>query len=100
MVAMKTPKFGFGRVVATPGAVAALKEAEQSPWEFLCCHLAGDWGVVDAEDKAANDQALKDGSRILSAYVFNGGEKIWIITEAEDDHGHRASTTVLLPDEY
>ncbi|MBY0458581.1 MAG: hypothetical protein K2V38_14675 [Gemmataceae bacterium] len=100
MVALKTPKFGFGSVVATPGAVATLKEAGQSPWEFLCRHLAGDWGDVDAEDKAANDQALKDGSRLLSAYVLNGGEKIWIITEATDDHGHRASTTVLLPNEY
>ena len=100
MVALKTPKFGFGRVVATPGASAALQEAGQSPWEFLCRHLAADWGDVDAEDKAANDQALKDGSRILSAYVLNSGEKIWIITEAIDDHGQRASTTVLLPDEY
>jgi hypothetical protein len=100
MVAMKTPKFGFGRVVGTPGAVAALKEAGQSPWEFLCRHLAGDWGDVDADDRAANDQALKDGSRILSSYRLNSGEKIWIISEAEDDHGHRASTTVLLPGEY
>ena len=100
MVGMKTPKFGFGRVVATPGAVAALKEAGQSPWEFLCRHLAGDWGVVDAEDKAANDNALRDGSRILSAYRLNTGERIWIITSAEDDDGHRESTTLLLPDEY
>lgn len=100
MVALKTPKFGFGRVVATPGAVAALKEAGQSPWEFLCRHLAGDWGDVDAEDNAANDQALKDGSRILSAYRLKSGEKIWIITEAEDDHGHRSATTLILPAEY
>lgn len=101
MVTLKTPKFAFGRVVATPGAIAALKEAGQSPWEFLWGrHLAGDWGDVDADDRAANDQALKDGSRILSSYRLNSGEKIWIITEAEDDHGHRASTTVLLPDEY
>jgi len=100
MVVLKTPKFAFGQVVATPGAVDALKEAGQSPWEFLCRHLAGDWGVVDAEDKAANDRALRDGSRLLSAYLLKSGEKIWVITEGEDDHGHRASTTVLLPDEY
>ena len=100
MVALKTPKFGFGSVVATPGAATALKESGQSPWEFLCRHLAGDWGDVDADDRAANDQALKDGSRILSSYRLKSGEKIWIITEGEDDHGNRASTTVLLPDEY
>ena len=100
MIAVKTPKFRGGVVVATPGAVSALQEAGQSPWEFLTLHLAGNWGTVDAEDKAANDNALRDGSRILSAYRLNTGEKIWIITSAEDDDGHRESTTLLLPDEY
>lgn len=28
------------------------------------------------------------------------GEKIWVITEATDDRGHRSATTILLPDEY
>lgn len=100
MIAVKTAKFQIGKVVATPGAVSALQEAGQSPWEFLALHLAGNWGTVDAEDKAANDNALRDGSRILSAYRLNTGEKIWIITEAEDDHGHRSATTLILPDEY
>ena len=100
MIAVKTPKFRMGKVVATPGAIAALEEAGQSPWEFLTLHLAGNWGTVDAEDKAANDNALRDGSRILSAYRLNTGEKIWIITSAEDDDGHRESTTLLLPNEY
>jgi len=27
------------------------------------------------------------------------GEKIWIITEAADESGHRAATTILLPSE-
>lgn len=100
MLVLKTPKFGFGRVVATPGAASALREAGQSPWEFLCRHLAGDWGGVDADDRAANDQALKDGGRILSCYSLKSGDEIWVVTEAEDDHGRRASTTVLLPGEY
>ena len=69
--------------------------------EFLSLHLAGAWGdELDAEDKAANDEALKDGSRILSAYILKTGEKIWLITEAEDDNGNREATTGLLPDEY
>jgi hypothetical protein len=100
MISMTTPKFQLGQVVATPGAVAALQEAGQSPWEFLSKHLAGDWGVVDSEDKASNDEAIEDGSRLLSAYLLRTGEKIWVITEATDDHGHRAATTLLLPDEY
>lgn len=100
MIAVKTPKFQMGKVVATPGALAALEEAGQSPWEFLTLHLAGNWGTVDADDKAANDNALRDGSRLLSAYLLNMAVKIWVITEAEDDHGNRQSSTILLPEEY
>ena len=100
MVALKRPLFNPGKVVATPGALEALEEAGQSVWIFLARHLAGDWGAVDAHDKAANDEALKDGSRLLSAYLLSTGKTIWIITEAQDDNGHRAATTALLPDEY
>lgn len=57
-------------------------------------------GDVCEEDRQANDQALLDGSRLRSAYRTSSGEKIWIITEAVDDSGNRAATTVLLPSEY
>jgi hypothetical protein len=57
-------------------------------------HISGDWGDVCAEDKATNDQALKDGDRVLSAYKV-GDVKIWIITEYD-----RSYTTILLPEEY
>ena len=95
MISVQNPLFNLGRVVATPGALAALEESGQKAWEFLARHLAGDWGVVDAEDKQANDDAVKNGERLLSAYKTKAGEKIWIITEAD-----RSSTVVLLPDEY
>lgn len=96
---MKMP-FQLGQLAATPGALEALQEAGQSPAEFLRRHVAGDWGDVPADDKALNDESLKDGSRLLSAYVTDKGKKLWIITEAEDDRGHRAATTILLPEEY
>ena len=63
-------------------------------------HLAGDWGDIDSEDKRLNDLALKDGGRLLSSYRTRKGTILWIITEAADDQGHRAATTLLLPDEY
>jgi hypothetical protein len=57
--------------------------------------------VVGTEDAEANNQALRDGSRLLSAYILNDGKtKIWVITEAEDDNGNRAATTILLPSDY
>ena len=102
MIAVNAKNILFkpGRVVATPGALEALEKSGQSVWMFLTRHLAGDWGVVDAEDSEANNQALKDGSRLLSSYRLATNETIWLISEAEDDHGNREATTALLPDEY
>jgi hypothetical protein len=91
----KEPLFSLGRVVATPGAIAALDEAEQAPQEFLVRHITGDWGVVPEEDKKANDWSVTNGARILSSYLTNKGTKFWIITEHD-----RSVTTFLLPMEY
>ncbi len=90
----------LGQIVATPGALVALAAAGTSPSTLLSRHASGDWGDLDAHDRAANDAALHDGSRLLSAYLVAEGVKIWIITEAADDDGHRAATTLLLPEEY
>jgi hypothetical protein len=92
--------FYLGQIVATPGALLALQTAGQIAQEFLVRHLSGDWGDLDHEDRSLNNAALVDGSRILSAYQTGKGERIWIITEATDDQGHRSSTTILKPDEY
>lgn len=95
------PKFSLGQLLSTPGALEAMAESGQTPMEFLSRHARGDWGEeLCDEDKRLNDQSLVDGSRILSAYKTRKGVKIWIITEAADDNGHRAATTALLPQEY
>jgi hypothetical protein len=93
-------KFRLGQVLATPGALEVIHRAGQEPLHFLERHAQGDWGEVDAEDWNLNDESVRDGTRILSAYRTLQGEKLWIITEAADDHGNRAATTILLPDEY
>lgn len=95
-----TKKFSLGRIVATPGAIQALLAAGQSADEFLSRHCTGDWGDLDDEDKALNDAALVDGSRILSAFTLRTGVRIWVITEAENEVGLRYSTCLLTPDEY
>lgn len=100
MVDIARPLFNLGRLLATPAALQAIEEASQSPADFLDRHVLGDWGTVCEEDGELNDDAVKDGSRILSAYVTGNGERIWIITEAKDDDGRRAATTILLPEEY
>ena len=95
MVAERMSLFPLGQIVATPGALEALEKAQQTPMEFLARHVRGDWGDVCDEDAEANEQSLKDGSRILSSYRTKLGEKLWIITEAD-----RSSTACLLPSEY
>jgi len=90
----------LGQIVATPGALDALTAAATAPAALLRRHAAGDWGDLDPHDRAANAQALRDGSRLLSAYHIAEGVNIWIITEAADEHGYRPATTLLLPSEY
>ena len=63
--------------------------------EALERHWSHDWGLVDAEDRAANDHAVVEGTRVLSVYRDRRGTKFWIITEAD-----RSATTILLPADY
>ena len=100
MNAICKPKFNLGQVLATRGALEALEESGQTPQFFLEKHVSGDWGEVCEEDKLLNDQALVDGSRLLSAYRTLKNERLWIITEAVGDDGRRFSTTILKPSEY
>lgn len=87
--------FPLGETVMTPGALAALVDSATLPGDLLLRHVAGDWGDVSDHDRKVNDEALRDGDRLLSSYKTKPGEKIWVITEAD-----RSVTTVLLPDEY
>jgi hypothetical protein len=89
------PKFSLGRIVATPGALEAVQEANQNPFEFIQRHQSGDWGELCAEDIRENEFSVRNGFRILSAYRTLHDVKVWIITEAD-----RSVTTLLLPHEY
>jgi len=73
---------------------ATENDAMASLMRPLSQHCSGDWGTVDAEDWEANNAALTDGTRLLSAYMVHG-VKVWIITEAD-----RSVTTLLLPRDY
>jgi hypothetical protein len=50
---------------------------------------------VCEEDGGLNDEAIKEGTRILSVYKVTDELTIWVTTEAD-----RSSTCLLLPDEY
>ena len=93
-------RFDLGQTVATPGALEALQRNNSTGLEYLKRHASGDWGIVCDEDKQANNEAVRSGARLLSAYFLPDETKLWVITEAADDAGARAVTTFLLPDEY
>lgn len=97
---MVAPLFPLGRLMCTPAAHDALAAARVSPRDLLGRHARGDWGNVGDDDELANDASVRDGSRILSAYELPTGVRVWVLTEATDDDGRRAATTILLPDEY
>jgi len=73
MVDIARPKFEPGRVLATPAALQAITAAGHSPLQFLNRHTCGDWGELSPVDHTLNNEALSNGSRILSAYVTAGG---------------------------
>lgn len=86
-------KFPLGLLLMTPGARDALTPLDMKRGLFW--HSQRYWGDVSEEDQEANDRAILDGGRILSAYVADNGTRFWLITEAD-----RSATTILLPDEY
>ena len=94
------PAFSTGQLLMTPGAMQAMAEAGQDAMEFLNRHFHCDWGDLEEEDKQENERSLQEGYRLLSAYHTNQNVKLWVITEAADEMGNRAATTILLPREY
>jgi len=95
------PLFELGQIVGTPRVFELTNPIQRMI--YLRRHQSGDWGCICKDDRAINNAAVKDGSRILSAYPIDpskpakgyGDNCLWIITEAD-----RSTTTFLLPDEY
>ena len=83
----------LGLIVITRGALFTLDETDVMG--ALARHRSGDWGDIGEQDWQANDEALEQGRRILSAYRAHNDERFWIITEHD-----RSATTILLPQEY
>jgi hypothetical protein len=83
----------LGRLMMTSNARSVL--SHEDVLVALGRHVRGDWGELDPDDRAANDRALVDDGRLLSAYRGSDGRKFWIITEWD-----RSATTVLLPEDY
>jgi hypothetical protein len=85
-------RFPLGQTVVTARAIDLLRPDEIALG--LARHVRGDWGHVSPEDAEANEEALRTGGRLFSAFGDND-RQFWIITEAD-----KSVTTILLPDDY
>ena len=62
---------------------------------FLGPSCIGDWGELEPSHVAENEYSVAHGFRLLSSYRTNTGEKLWVVTEAE-----QSATTLVLPEAY
>jgi hypothetical protein len=62
---------------------------------YIVRHMNLDPGSLGADDQLQNVRAVREGTRVFSAYDLRDGTRIWIITEAD-----RSVTTILLPEGY
>jgi hypothetical protein len=58
-------------------------------------HKRGDRGEQDEHDRAKNERAVRDGSRLLFTYATRLDDRLWVITEWD-----RSATRMILPSEY
>ena len=86
-------RFPTGEVRATTAALANI--SKEKLIQLVNRHIRGDWGDTCMKDQKANEQAIRDGGRILSWYQISGKLRVLIITEAD-----RSATTVMLANEY
>jgi len=85
--------FNLGKTVITANADSVLDITDIHV--AMGRHISCDWGNLCDEDRERNNNALRNGARLFSAYKDSNGRKFWIITEAD-----RSYTTVLLPEDY
>jgi hypothetical protein len=90
-----TTRLELGRIVATPGVLAAMEQSGDNAETFLARHSGRDWGNLSEEDRKENEFSLAHGFRLLSSYKLRNGTDLWVTTEAD-----RSSTCLLLPEEY
>lgn len=92
-------EFELGQIVCARGIAEAMKKKTEiyiySFWMPCMGSIANvTGGDTCEEDVRSNNEAVKNGERILAAYMY-GDTKIWIITEWD-----RSATTILFPEEY
>lgn len=75
-------RFARGRLFATPGALAALSQADTSLFDLVRRHATGDWrGPL--HDRRENELAIEAGRRLMSSDTLTTRLRVWVIAEAD-----------------
>jgi len=77
MTTTTTTRFQLGRILATPGALRALREAGESPLRLLKRHAHGDFGNLHDDDVRANELAIRRDMRVLKAFTRRQCSRSW-----------------------
>ena len=94
-IVLTESKFHLGEIISTTHSFEHCEKNRFALFSYLARYANGDWGDVCKEDWKSNDEALKNGLRLLSEYKLPDGRRIWIITEWD-----RSATTLLFPEDY
>ena len=81
--------FTLGEIVIEPQAEQSMRMQGINPASLLLRHVTGDWGEASDDQKRTNDQAVREGGRILSVYG-HGKRRLYVMTQAD-----RSTTTIL-----
>lgn len=97
MIVMTDMPLGF--VSVSEAAHVALSEHCVRPATLLRRHANCDWGNISLAAQQRNRKALRDGSRIHSAYRLPDQTCVWIITDIVPI-SRRFVTTIMCPEDY
>ena len=89
--------FELGNVYITSGVAEEIENDKNylnKVLQSLARYISCDWGNLTNEDKRLNNEAIKNGERLLARYNIEP-RAIYIITEWD-----RSATTILFPEEY
>jgi hypothetical protein len=81
--------FTLGEIVITPEAERLMTMLRINPASLLLRHVTGDWGDASDDQKRTNDEAVREGGRVLSVYG-QGRRRLYVMTQAD-----RSTTTIM-----
>jgi hypothetical protein len=75
--------FELGRVVVTPRAAEAIRQAGCALEHLLDRHQCGDWGNISDDLRQLNHRATLEGGNIVSIFPTSDGDAVTILTRAD-----------------